>query len=165
MQPLYQVSVRWATILFHTSFSPNITVNALCFPNTSQILTRIVDFHYLVIYHARQSSRRQWLTAVLSHHWAYGSVLSGSLNLILCPYFTLKYKSPATYYPLFPTYSRKWESFFWLVWLLIIFYMFHWQIIINVLSFAPYSFLYFITTTTRTDFLMFSYTSLYRLLL
>ena len=107
-----------------------------------------------------QSSRRQWLTAVLSHHRAYGSVLSGSLNLILCPYFTLKYKSPATYYHLFPTYSRKWESFFWLVWLLIIFYMFHWQIIINVLSFAPYSFLYFITTTTRTDFLMFSYTSL-----
>lgn len=42
--------------LFHTSFSPYLTVDALCFSNTSQILTRIVDFHHLVICHIRLRS-------------------------------------------------------------------------------------------------------------
>lgn len=58
MQHLYQVSVRLATILFHTFFSPNLTFDALCFSNTSQILTLIVDFHHLVICHIQDTKNK-----------------------------------------------------------------------------------------------------------
>jgi len=52
--------------LFHTSFSPNITVNALCFSNTSLIPTRVRDFHPLVICHARHTKRNKKMKDLFS---------------------------------------------------------------------------------------------------
>ena len=111
-----------------------------------------------------QSSRRGWLTPVLSHHRSCGSASGGSV-VQRCAYalhYLFLTLSVLVLYSWFPTYPQTSNLFRATA-------IFKYQIssvclITTVKSFPPSIFIDFLGTTTWTDFCMFSHTLQYGLL-
>ena len=123
----------------------------------TSVLVHFISFIHLI---KHQSSRREWLTPVLSHHRTCRSAYGGSSSLLRAITCLTRFSLPTVY----STYS--WQAFGFRPTMLNVIALFSWFSSIlhihaynpnyatrlDVCPFAPSTFIDFFATTSRTDF-------------